>query len=105
MSAINLDKKGRFRSIIVSFRMSPEESDLLNHYVKISGLTKQDYIINNVFNKRIVINGNPRVFRHIKNELLIINEELIRINDISPSDDLFELIKYITQVCEKMNYP
>ncbi len=85
--------------------MSPEESDLLNHYVKVSGLTKQDFIINNVFNKNIVINGNPRVFRHIKNELLIINEELIRINDISPRDDLFELIKYIAQVCEKMNSP
>lgn len=103
MSAKNLDKKGRFRSVTVAFRMSPEESDLLNHYVKISGLTKQDYIINNVFNKGVVINGNPRVFRHIKNELIHVTEELRRMNRIASSSELFELIEHITDVCEKMN--
>lgn len=45
MSAKNLDQKGRLRSKIISFRMSPEENKLLDRKVLLSGYTKQDYII------------------------------------------------------------
>lgn len=45
MSAKNLDNKGRFRGKIVSFRMSAEENDMLDSFVRLSGHTKQDYII------------------------------------------------------------
>ena len=45
MSAKNLDKHNRWRSKTVAFRMSPEEADMLDEFVKLSGLTKQDYII------------------------------------------------------------
>ena len=44
MSAKNMDKHNRWRSRQVAFRLSPEEADLLDTYVKLSGLTKQDYI-------------------------------------------------------------
>lgn len=40
MSEKNVDVKGRFRSVTVGFRMSPEEADLLNRLVKISGMNK-----------------------------------------------------------------
>ena len=33
MSAKNLDAKGRFRSVTVGFRVSPEEGDLLDRMV------------------------------------------------------------------------
>ena len=46
MSAKNVDNKGRLRSKIVSFRMSPEEANLLDGFVLISGINKQDYLIN-----------------------------------------------------------
>ena len=35
-----LDNKGRWRNVIISFRMSPQERDDLNVRVKLSGLTK-----------------------------------------------------------------
>ena len=41
----NVDKKGRWRSVTVAFRVSPEENEDLNTRVRLSGLTKQDYII------------------------------------------------------------
>ena len=41
-----LDQQGRWRNKIISFRMSPEEDEVLKARVKLSGLTKQDYIIN-----------------------------------------------------------
>lgn len=45
MSHKNLDAQGRFRSKTIAFRMSPEESDLLNSLVRVSGYNKQDYLI------------------------------------------------------------
>ena len=45
MSAKNLDKHNRWRSKTVAFRMSPEEANTLDEFVRLSGLTKQDYLI------------------------------------------------------------
>lgn len=45
MSEKNLDSYGRQRSKTIAFRMSPEETRLLNQLVAVSGMTKQDYII------------------------------------------------------------
>lgn len=46
MSAKNRDEHNRWRNKTVAFRMSPEESNELDTRVKLSGLTKQDYLIN-----------------------------------------------------------
>ena len=55
MSKKNLDRKGRFRNKIVSVRMSEEEAKLLDRRVLLSGLTKQDYIINSILDKEIAV--------------------------------------------------
>ena len=46
MSKKNLDQNGRLRNVVVGFRMSEEEVDLLNRKVLISGLTKQEFMGN-----------------------------------------------------------
>ncbi len=40
----NLDCKGRWRNKTVAFRVSPKEAKQIDECVKLSGLTKQDYI-------------------------------------------------------------
>ena len=42
MSAKCLDQQGRWRNKVVAFRMSPEEDELLETAVRLSGLTKLD---------------------------------------------------------------
>ncbi len=74
MSAKNLDQKGRLRSKIISFRMSPEENEILDRKVLLSGYTKQDYIISCILNKEIAVYGNPYVFRNLHDELVKIIE-------------------------------
>ena len=69
MSQKVLDRKGRFRNKIISFRVSPEESIMLERKVKLSGLTKQDYLINSILDKEIVVEPNPYVITSIKNEI------------------------------------
>lgn len=50
----SLDNKGRWQNVIISFRMSPQERDDLNVRVKLSGLTKQDYIIKRLSERAVI---------------------------------------------------
>lgn len=64
----NLDQKGRLRNKIISFRMSKEEAELLDRRVLMSGLTKQDFIVNSLLGKEIAVYGNSYVFRSLQDE-------------------------------------
>lgn len=96
MSAKVYDGKGRFRGKIISFRCSEEENALLNAAVKLSGLTKQDYIIGKVTNREIVVQPNPRVYKALKDKLGEVLTELKRIENGGNVDgDLIELMEMI----------
>lgn len=97
MSAKNMDRQGRWRNKTVAFRVSPEEDELIETAVRLSGLTKQDYIIRRLQEKEIVVVGNPRVYKALKNEFAKVLEELQRIKggDEVPSD-LLDVIEQIT---------
>ena len=97
MSAKNLDKKNRFRSKTIAFRVSPEEWDHFEIAVKLSGLTKQDYLINRISQRDIVVQGNPRVYKALRNELYDVLVNLKRIDGlIDGFDELLETINLIT---------
>lgn len=69
MSVKNVDEQGRLRSYTTAFRMSPQEHDELNKRVALSGLTKQDYMIKRALEKEIVVVGNMRTFRALRDRL------------------------------------
>lgn len=99
----NLDHKGRWRSVIVSFRVSPEESVDLNRRVKLSGLNKQDYIISRLSERDIIIQGNPRVHKALRKEMNVIITELKRIENASQlTDELMDTISLISQIYNGM---
>ena len=103
MSAKSLDLKGRWRSRTVSFRMSPEEDEQLETFARLSGLTKQDYIISRLLNREVVVQGNPRVYKALRNELAAVLAELRRIeNGQSVDDDLLTVISQITTILGQM---
>ena len=105
MSAKNLDQRGRFRNKTVAFRVSPEEDELIESEVRLSGHTKQDFIINRLLNKAIVVQGNPKVYKALKGELNHVNDELKRIEaGMKVDPDLISLIKMITTVLEGMQH-
>lgn len=103
MTAKNMDKHNRWRSRQVAFRMSPEEADLLDAKVRLSGLTKQDYIIRRLLEKEIVVMGNPKVYKALKHELAAILQELQRIEaGADLSDELLEIIRLIAEIMDEM---
>ena len=79
MSAKNLDRNDRWRSKNISFRMSPEEAAQLDMNVKLSGLSKQDYITQCLLNREVRVYGNPRVHKALREQMAEILEELRRI--------------------------
>lgn len=81
MSKKVLDDKNRWRSKTVGFRVSPEEWQEIERLIALSGLTKQDYITQKLKNKEMKIQANPRVVKHLKNELMEIIE-LIKTNKL-----------------------
>jgi len=90
------DAQGRWRNKTVAFRISPEEDAQLETAVALSGLTKQDYIIRRLQCREVVVVGNPRVYKALRNQLTAVLEELQRITaDESVSADLLDTIRLI----------
>ena len=83
MSERVMDRQGRWRNKTVAFRVSPEEDEVLERAVKLSGLTKQDYIIRRLQKWDIVVQGNPKVYKALNDEMKKILMELQRIQDVS----------------------
>lgn len=70
MSEKNLDAHGRLRSKNISFRMSPEEANLLDNLVAISGQTKQDYITRKLLDRRIVVVPSSRMQKGMEEAMM-----------------------------------
>ena len=103
MSAKNVDDHNRFRNITVAFRVSPEQSEALNKAVALSGLTKQEYCYRRCMERDIVVQGNPRVYKALRNELAAVHNELQRIEDAGGvTDELRELIALIAVTLDGM---
>ena len=103
MSAKNRDKYQRWRCHTIAFRMSPEESRQLDIAVKLSGLTKQEYVCNRCLERNVVVQGNPRVYKALKEQLAEVLAELRKLtiaSEITP--ELLETINLITVTMDGM---
>ena len=103
MSAKNCDRHNRWRSKTIAFRMSPEEDQQLEAFVKISGLTKQDYITTRLLERDVVVEGNPRVYKALKEQFAAVLDELRRIEAGSNVHvDLLEIIRMMATIMDGM---
>ena len=98
-----LDYKGRWRNHTVAFRVSDEEAKLLNDLVALSGLTKQDYITRRLLCRDVVVQGNPRVYKALRDQLAAVLDELRRIKKGgSVNDELLDVIEMIAAIMDGM---
>ncbi len=99
MSEKNRDRSGRWRYLTIAFRVSPEENETINRLAKASGHTKQNFLTSNMLGATITVIGNPKVYKALKEEMIRLCEELIRIEkagDLTP--DYIVLIKTVTDI-------
>ncbi len=103
MSHKNLDRNNRWRSKTVAFRVSPEESAQIDTAVRLSGLTKQDYITDRLLCRAVVVQGNPKVYKALRDQLAAVLDQLRRIeNGASVDGELLETIQMIAAIMDGM---
>ena len=95
-----VDSKGRWRHKTVAFRVSEEEAKQIDACVRLSGLSKQDYIVKRLLCREIVVQGNPRVYKALKNQMKEIYEELKRLERFSEEQE--ELLDTLRLVAETL---
>ena len=96
-----LDAKGRCRNRTVGFRVSEEEAKMIDRMVALSGLTKQEYIVSKLMDWKVIVQGNPRVYKALKNQMQQIYDELKQLETYSEENE--ELLQTIRMVAMTLN--
>ncbi len=87
----------------MAFRVSPEEDAQIETAVRLSGLTKQDYITRRLLCREVVVQGNPRVYKALRNELAAVLAELQRIEaGAGVDEELMDNIELIAAIMDGM---
>ena len=85
----------------MGFRVSPEENEQINTAVALSGLPKQEYCYRKCLNRDIVVQGNPRVYKALRDQLASVLDELKRIESAGElRDELLENIELIARILD-----
>ena len=93
------DKRGRKRNQNVTVRLSPEENVQLMKEAGLAGMTRQEYIIQRVMDKKVVVLGNPRVYKALKDQFAAVLGELRRVEAGTGVDpDLMDTIRMMTAI-------
>lgn len=104
MTAKSRDKHGRWRAKTIAFRASYEEAQAIDEVVSLSGLTKQEYIITRLQNRDVVVVGNPKVFKALRERMDNIYSELLRLNSAGEvSEQLLETINLVSKIYAGLN--
>lgn len=101
MTAKCKDPQGRWRDKTIGFRMSEAENNLLNQYVRMSGLSKQDYIISKLLDATVEVKGSAKVYYALEETAREILEELNKTE--VPKENITELLKVIAFLSNVLN--
>lgn len=94
---------GRFRSKSIGFRMSPEEYEMINLAVSLSGIPKQDYIVSKLLDRTVVVKGNCKLHRAVYDRLTQVLNELVRIeNGADVDEELLDRISMIVGLIDSL---
>ena len=89
----------RTRNVVVAFRVKPQEGKLINEAIQLSGQTKQDYLLSRALKREVNVQGNPRVYKALRNRLDAVYAELCRIEAGTGVDpDLLAIIRMMAEI-------
>lgn len=63
------DEKARKRNVIVNFRVTQKEKELIDRRIELSGLKKSDYFIESCLYQKISVKGNIRTSDTMREQL------------------------------------
>ena len=95
------NEKNRKRSVIVNFRVTPEEKQFIDERIALSGLPRAEFFIQSCIHQKVITFGNVKTFDAIKKKLLVIDEHL---QTISKSEELdIEVLESLRMILELFN--
>ena len=102
MSAKSCDHKGRWRNITIGFRVSPEEDQLINEIVALTGMTKQEYIVKKLLNREVFVERSPRTHELLKDKMDEIVKELRRMHSAEEcSEEFLDTLRLVAGIWER----
>lgn len=93
--------KKRKRSVIMNFRVSPEEKQLIDDRIALSGLGRADFFIKSCMYQKISTFGNIRTFEEIKKKMLLIDKHLQEVERTEELDvEILESLRMILEMLD-----
>ena len=103
MSAKARDGQGRWRCKTIGVRVSPEENAEIDALAALSGMSKQDYCINRMLQRDVVVTGNPRVHKALKNQMERLCQEFQRLCNVNEvSEEVLHVLKCLAEIFERL---
>lgn len=92
------NEKNRKRSVIMNFRVTPEEKHLIDERIALSGLPRAEFFIQSCMHQKVITFGNVKTFNVIRKKLVVIDEHL---QAVSKSDELdLEVLESLRMILE-----
>ena len=103
MSAKARDRQGRWRCKTIGVRVSPEENAEINALAALSGMSKQEYCISRMLQRDVVVAGNPRVYKALKNQMEKLYLDFSKVCCATPiSPEALHILEYLTKIYNDM---
>lgn len=92
------DEKARKRNVIMNFRVSPQEKELIDNRIALSGLSKSEFFIQSCMYQKILVKGNVRTYDEMRKQLAAIKKYL---SEVERADDLkLEVMESLRMIVE-----
>lgn len=89
----------RKRSMTITFRVSPEENELVNLLAATAHMIKQDYIMSKLTDTAIVVRPNSHTYKALKDAMAKVYAELSRIRRAGDMDaSLAKRVEILTDI-------
>ena len=92
------NEKNRKRRVIVNYRVTPEEKQLIDERIALSGLPRAEFFIQSCMQQKVITFGNVKTFDAIRKKLLVIDEHL---QAVEKSEELdLEILESLRMILE-----
>ena len=95
------DEKARKRNVIMNFRVSPQEKELIEKRIALSGLSKSEFFIQSCMYQKILVKGNVRTYDEMRKQLAVIKEHLSKAKSTEDLElDVMESLRMIAEILD-----
>ena len=95
------DEKARKRNVIMNFRVSPQEKELIEKRIALSGLSKSEFFIQSCMYQKILVKGNVRTYDEMRKQLAVIKEHLSKVESTEDLElDVMESLQMIAEILD-----